>query len=62
MYRDPKKIRNREVKIRFNEIEDDVIESICNYNGEQKAVFVREAVLAHIREHLASHSIKNKSA
>ena len=52
MYADPRKIRNNEVKIRFDDLEYELIEALTNYTGEQKAVIVREMALKAIKDAL----------
>jgi pimeloyl-CoA synthetase len=53
MYTNIKGLRIHEVKVRFNEEEDKLINHICDYHGVQKAAFVREMALEHIKEFLA---------
>lgn len=45
MYRDPKMIRDREVKVRLNEAELAIFESVVNYTGGQLAPLVRSYAL-----------------
>lgn len=49
MYRDPARIRKHVTKVRFSDEEYRLIEAYCDYNGEQRAVFVRELVLERAR-------------
>lgn len=46
MYSDPTKIRSHVAKLRFSDEEAQLIDAWVNYTGEQKAVLLREMVLA----------------
>ncbi|MBT6550413.1 MAG: hypothetical protein HOM14_03555 [Gammaproteobacteria bacterium] len=46
MYSDPTKIRSHVTKLRFSDEEERLIEAWVNYTGEQKAVLLRDMVLA----------------
>jgi hypothetical protein len=46
MYVDPTKIRSHVTKLRFSDEEEQLIQAWVNYTGEQKAVLLRELVLA----------------
>ena len=46
MYSDPTKIRSHVTKLRFSDEESQLIDAWVNYTGEQKAVLLREMVLA----------------
>jgi uncharacterized protein (DUF1778 family) len=52
MYRDPSKIRDVPIKVRFSREEDALLEALANYTGEQKAVLVRELILEAARHAL----------
>lgn len=45
MYADPTKIRSHVVKIRLNDEEVQLIDSLMRYTGEQKAAFLREIII-----------------
>jgi hypothetical protein len=49
MYADPALIRDKTVKLSFNDLEDDLIQAWVNYHGGQKAAFIRELVLEQAR-------------
>lgn len=61
MYTNPAGIRDHEVKVRFNEAEEKLIESIVDYLGSQKAVFVREMALEHIKSLIEQGHLKIKN-
>lgn len=46
MYADPRHIRDHEVKVRLNEDELELLESLAKYNRSQRAVMARELLLA----------------
>lgn len=48
MYADPTHIRDNEVKLRFNDDEIALIEALARYNKRQRAVLLRELVLAGV--------------
>lgn len=48
MYDDPAHVRDREIKVRLNEAELRVVDALANYNGRQRAAFVRELVMASV--------------
>lgn len=58
MYTNPKGIREHEVKIRFNEEEAILIDGLVNFLGTQKAVFIREMALEHIKKVLSDNTLK----
>ena len=49
MYADPSQIRDKTVKLSFNDLENDLIQAWVNYHGAQKAAFIRELVLEQAR-------------
>lgn len=49
MYADPALIRDKTVKLSFNDLEDDLIQAWVNYHGVQKAAFIRELLLEQAR-------------
>lgn len=49
MYADPALIRDKTVKLSFNDLEHDLIQAWVNYNGGQKAAFIRELLLEQAR-------------
>ena len=48
-YADPSQIRDKTVKLSFNDLEDGLIQAWVNYHGGQKAAFIRELVLEQAR-------------
>lgn len=46
MYLDRTAVRDHEVKVRLNEHELAVVDALSQYNHRQRAVFVRELMLA----------------
>lgn len=49
MYTDPSLIRDKTVKLSFNDLEHDLIQAWVNYHGGEKAPFIRELVLEQAR-------------
>lgn len=49
MYADPALIRDKTVKVSFNDLENDLIQAWVNYHGGQKAAFIRELLLEQAR-------------
>lgn len=49
MYADPTLIRDKPVKLSFNQLEHDLIKAWVNYHGGEVAPFVRELVLEQAR-------------
>jgi hypothetical protein len=49
MYADPSLIREKFVKLSFNDLEHDLIQAWVNYRGGQKAAFLRELLLEQAR-------------
>ena len=49
MYADPTLIRDKTVKLSFNELEADLINAWVNYHGGEKAPFIRDLVLEQAR-------------
>ena len=47
MYRDPSLIREHEARVRLNERENELIDALVNYTGQQKGPLLREIILAH---------------
>lgn len=45
MYADPTLIRDNVVKIRLNDLEDDLVTAWVNFRGGQKATFLRELLI-----------------
>ena len=45
MYSDPSLIRRHIVKLSLSDRESALLEALCNYTGEQKAVVLREMLL-----------------
>lgn len=53
MYEDPTQIRDIIRTVRFNEREDDLVQAIVNYTGQQMSTLIRELALEQIRLVLA---------
>ena len=49
MYADPSQIRDKTVKLSFNDLENELIQAWVNYHGGQKAAFIRDLVLEQAR-------------
>jgi hypothetical protein len=49
MYADPSLIRDKTVKLSFNDLENDLIQAWVNYHGAEKAAFIRDLVLEQAR-------------
>lgn len=49
MYADPSQIRDKHVKLSFNDLEADLIQAWVNYHGGEKAPFIRDLVLEQAR-------------
>lgn len=49
MYADPALIRDKTVKLSFNDLEDNLIQAWVDYHGAQKAAFIRDLVLEQAR-------------
>lgn len=49
MYSDPTLIRDKTVKLSFNDLEHDLIQAWVNYHGGEKAPFIRDLVLEQAR-------------
>ena len=49
MYADPTLIRDKTVKLSFNELEANLIQAWVNYHGGEKAPFIRDLVLEQAR-------------
>lgn len=45
MYADPKRVRKHRITLSFDDYENAVIESIANYQGDEKAAVLRTMVL-----------------
>lgn len=56
MYADPSLIRDRVVKVRFNDREAALVEAWVNYSGEEKAAFIRTLILEQARLDLGLQS------
>jgi len=55
MYSDPALIRKHTVKLSLSDREAGLLEAVCAYTGEQKAVLLREMLLKHA-EQLMGHA------
>lgn len=56
MYADPALIRDKTVKLSFNDLENDLIQAWVNYHGAEKAAFIRDLVLEQARLDLGLES------
>jgi hypothetical protein len=56
MYADPSLIRDRVVKLSFNDDEFALVDALVNYTGEQKAAFLRKLILEQARLVLAGEA------
>lgn len=45
MYSDPSLIRDHVYTVRFNDLEDDLVQAIVNYTGQERAVVMRDLVI-----------------
>ena len=64
MYQDPRLIKKHEVKIRLDDDVNELLESLVNITGGQKAVMVRDIFIKGLLEakkniHSKEHSITN---
>lgn len=53
MYADPSKIRDRVIRVRLSEEEDDLLDAITRYTGGQKSTLMRELFLESAKAVLA---------
>lgn len=64
MYADPSLIRDNVVKIRLNDLEDDLVTALVNYRGGQKATLMRELLIEAVKRDLgvdaAGNSLRNE--
>lgn len=56
MYADPSKIRDRVIRVRLSEEEDDLLDAITRYTGGQKSTLMRELFLESAKAVLAGMS------
>ena len=49
MYSDPSQLREKHVKLSFNELENNLIQAWVDYHGGEKAPFIRDLVLQQAR-------------
>lgn len=49
MYTDPSLVRDKTVKLSFNQLEADLIQAWVNYHGGEKAPFMRDLILEQAR-------------
>lgn len=50
MYTNTKGLRDHCIKIRLNEEEAKVVDALVSFLGKQKATFIREMAIEHIKE------------
>lgn len=60
MYADPSNLREKYVKLSFNDLEHDLIQAWVNYRGGQKAAFLRELLLEQARLELGMDAAGNQ--
>lgn len=60
MYTNTKGLREHEIKVRLNEEEAKIVEGLVHMLGTQKAVFIREMALAHIRKQLSDTQLNQE--
>jgi len=60
MYSDPSLIRDHVVKIRLNDLENDLLTAWVNYTGQQKAALLREMLLEQAQLDLAAMRIEDE--
>jgi predicted DNA-binding protein len=53
MYADPSKIRDRVIRVRLSEEEDDLLDAITRYTGQQKSTLMRELFMESAKRVLA---------
>ncbi len=56
MYADPALIRKNVVKLSLSDRESSLLEALCNYTGEQKAVLLREMLMQRAMEVMSHDS------
>lgn len=61
-YSDPALIRKHVVKLSLSDRESDLLEALCSYTGEQKAVLLREMVLQRAMEVMGHGSNSDSSS
>lgn len=61
MYADPTLIRDKTVKLSFNELEANLIQAWVNYHGGEKAPFIRDLVLEQARLDLGLDQASSES-
>jgi hypothetical protein len=49
MYADPSKIRNTVLRVRLSEEEDDLLNAITRYTGQQKSTLMRDLFIEQAR-------------
>lgn len=60
MYADPSQIREKYVKLSFNDLEHDLIQAWVKYIGGQKAEFLRNLVLEQARLDLGLDAVTSE--
>lgn len=61
MYADPSQIRTHTIKLSLNDVENDLIQAWVNFNGSQKAAFIRELLLEQARLDLGLDSSESEA-
>ena len=49
MYPDPTQIRDVVIKVRLNDVEDELLEAVSKYTGQQKSTLMRELFMEQAR-------------
>lgn len=62
MYADPSKIRDRVIRVRLSEEEDDLLDAITRYTGGQKSSLMRELFIDGAKRVLAGLADVGESA
>jgi hypothetical protein len=52
-YSDPSLIRDVVIKVRLNDVEDELLEAVAKYTGQQKSTLMRELFMEQARLALA---------
>lgn len=56
MYADPSMIREYEARVRLNERENELVNAIVNFTGQQKGVLLREIILDYAQRVLTGQA------
>jgi hypothetical protein len=53
MYADPSQIRDVVIKVRLNDAEDELLDAVAKYTGQQKSTLMRELFMEQVKLALA---------